>query len=172
MADFDFSTTAGETVDRELLVAYLNTGTSSAPAWSPLGKRVEDSSEDVDWGKETKQDILGETYTTLKKPVITQSFDPLPLDASDVAAKKIWNLAVVEQNAAALANLDMLIAHYYADSGDAKFGERYSSCAAEMTGLGGEGGGVLTISTEITYGGTRTKGTVSNTGGTVTFTAD
>ena len=40
MPDMEFNTTAGQTVDRELLVAYLNTGDSSTPVWSPLGTRV------------------------------------------------------------------------------------------------------------------------------------
>lgn len=30
MADLTFNTTEGQTIDRELLIAYLNTGTSSA----------------------------------------------------------------------------------------------------------------------------------------------
>ena len=45
MAEYTFTTAAGQTVARELLLAYLNTGTGSAPVWSVIGKRVEDSSE-------------------------------------------------------------------------------------------------------------------------------
>lgn len=61
MTDIEFNTNPGETVARELLVAYLNTGTASAPVWSPIGKRVEESAEEMDWSEETKQDILGAT---------------------------------------------------------------------------------------------------------------
>ena len=71
-----FNTKAGQTVDRGLLILYLNVGTKEAPEWAPVGKRVEDSSAEYDWGKESKTDIFGDTYTTLKKPTITQSFDP------------------------------------------------------------------------------------------------
>ena len=85
MADLTFNTTAGAVVARELLIAYLNTGTNSAPVWSPVGKRVEDSSAELDWGEETKNDILGQTYTTLKKPTITQTFEPGELDSDDAA---------------------------------------------------------------------------------------
>ena len=46
MADLEFNTTAGQTIDRELLIAYLNTGTAEAPVWSAIGKRVEDTSEE------------------------------------------------------------------------------------------------------------------------------
>lgn len=114
MADLTFNTNAGETIERELLIAYLNTGTSESATWSPIGKRVEDSSEEIDWGEETKQDILGHTHTTLKKPTITQTFEPCDLDSGDAAQVKIWNLAIKEQNAPALSNMDMLIVHLYA----------------------------------------------------------
>ena len=40
MADMTFNTPAGQVVDRKLLILYLNTGTNSAPVWSPIGKRV------------------------------------------------------------------------------------------------------------------------------------
>ena len=111
MAEYTFTTTAGQTVARELLLAYLNTGTSTAPVWSVIGKRVEDSSEEYDWNTESKKDILGDTYGTMKKPVITQSFEPCELDSGDTAQQKIWKMAVVDQDAMALAAQDMLIAH-------------------------------------------------------------
>ena len=76
MADMTFNTTPGQTVDRKLLLLYLNTGTESEPLWSVIGKRVEDSSMEFDWGDESKKDILGDTYTTMSKPTITQTFEP------------------------------------------------------------------------------------------------
>lgn len=93
MADLEFNTTAGQTVAREMLIAYLNTGESGTPVWSPIGKRVEDSSIEFDWQTETKVDIFGDTYTTGKKATKTQTFDPCELDGADNAQKKIWNLA-------------------------------------------------------------------------------
>lgn len=161
MADLTFNTPEGQTIDRELLIAYLNTGTTSAPVWSAIGKRVEESSIEMDWGQESKQDILGNTFTTMKKPTMTQTYDPIPLDSGDPAAVKMWNMAVKDHDAQALANQDMMIGHFYADSGEAKFAERYESCAIAVTSIGGEGGGTLNIASEITYGGTRTLGTVA-----------
>ena len=46
MPDLEFNTTAGQTIARELLIAYLNTGTEESPVWSAFGKRVEDSDEE------------------------------------------------------------------------------------------------------------------------------
>ena len=173
MADYTFNTTPGQTVARELLIAYLNTGTNSEPTWSPIGKRVEDSSAEYDWSDETKQDILGSTWGTMKKPIITQTFDPCELDAGDDAQKKIWDLAVVKQDAQALANMDMLIVHLYAGTANtAVFAERYESCMLKPSRLGGEGGGNIGMPIDVTYGGKRTVGTASVSNGTVTFTPE
>lgn len=173
MADLTFNTNAGETIKRELLIAYLNTGTNSTPVWSAVGKRVEDSSMEIDWSEETKQDILGETYTTMKKPTITQTFDPVELDAGDAAAVSIWNKAFKDQDYTALANMDMLIVHFYAGTAATPFAERYEACAVRPSGLGGEGGGTVNMPFDVTYGGKRTVGTASKdaTTGVVTFTA-
>ena len=171
MADATFNTTSGQTVKRQLLVAYLNTGTASQPVWSPFGKRVTDSSESYDWGEETNADILGNIFTTLKQPTITQSFDPYDLDGGDVALLKIWNLAVKDQDYPALAAQDVLIVHLYAGTADtAMIAERYSACAIRPTGLGGEGGGNVSMPIDVTYGGTRTLGTAAiSSAGVVTF---
>ena len=71
MSDQTFNTVPGRTMARELLIAYLNTGTKSSPIWSPLGRRVQDSSTEMDWSTDTVRDILGNTYGTMKKPTIT-----------------------------------------------------------------------------------------------------
>ncbi len=173
MPDLTFNTPSGQTIKRELLVAYVNTSATTSPVWSPLGKRVTDSEQSFDWGEDSSQDILGNTWSTMKKPVITQDFDPYDLDGGDVAAVKIWNLAVKEQNYTALAAQDMLIVHLYAGTASsAMFAERYAACSIRPSSLGGEGGGNLGMPISVTYGGTRTVGTASvNSSGVVTFSA-
>lgn len=174
MPDMTFNTPSGQTIKREMLVAYLNTSATSTPVWSPLGKRVTDSEQSFDWGKEDSQDILGNNWSSLKKPVITQDFDPYDLDGGDAAAVKIWNMAIKDQNYTALASQDMLIVHLYAGTAStAMFAERYASCSIEPSSLGGAGGGNLGMPISVTYGGTRTTGTASvSAAGVVTFTAD
>ncbi len=171
--DLSFLTPQGETVGRELMILYLNTGTSSAPVWSPIGKRAEDSSMEMDWGKETKRDVLGNNFNTAKKPIITQTFDPCPLDAGDAAQVKLWNLSVREQNHAALMAQDLLLVHFYAGDAENVFAERYDQCAVLPTSLGGEGGSFLSMPIEVTFGGERTVG-VAKRGAdkSVTFTPD
>lgn len=167
---FSFKTPAGQTVGRDLLILYLNTGTASAPEWSPIGKRVEDSSMDMDWSTETKQDILGGTYTTGKKATRTQTFDPCELDAGDTAQQHIWNLAIVEDDVNALLNQDVLLVHYYSTNEENEsFAERYPASAILPSSLGGEGGGNIGMPIDVTYGGVRQKGSVSGKGSDITF---
>lgn len=171
MADMNFVTAENQTVGRALLVLYLNTGTAAAPVWSPVGKRVEDSSMEMDWQRESKKDILDNTYSTMKDPIITQTFDPWELANGDAAQLSIWNKAIREHDAQALCNMDMLVVHLYAGAADATFAERYDACAVEVTGLGGAGGGNIGMPVTVTFGGTRSVGTAKNANGNVTFTA-
>lgn len=171
MADMTFNTTPGAVVARKMLVLYLNTGTADAPVWSAVGKRVEDSSMEYDWGEESKTDIFGEIYTTLKTPVITQTFDPCELDSGDVAQVKIWNQAIKDQDTGAMTNNDMLVVHTYAGTANTGvFAERYAACAVKPSGLGGSANVGMPI--DVTYGGTRTKGTAKVADGAVTFTPE
>lgn len=173
MAETTFNTPDGQTIAREKLVAYMNTGTGELPVWSPVGIRVPDSSMENDWQRDTSKDIMGNSYSNMKKPIVTQTFDPWPITKGDSAVEKIWNMAVKDQDAEALAAVDMLIVHLYAGTADtAMFAERYSACAIEVTGLGGEGGGNLSMPVSVTYGGTRTTGTAKVAEGAVTFTPD
>lgn len=172
--DVTFNVPAGETIARDFLGAYLDVADGGAEDWAPVGIRTTDSSEEMDWSEETTQDIWGKTYTTMKKPVISQTFDPWPLSGDDRAQQKIYQLAIVDQKAQALTNLRMLIVHFYTTvSGKtgASFAERYDSCQVKPSSLGGEGGGNIGMPVDVTYGGERTVGTASKgADGAVTFT--
>lgn len=171
LANTTFNTPSGQTIARKLLMLFLNTGTTSAPVWSIIGKRVEESSAEYDWDKETKRDVLGNTYTTLSTPTITQSFDPCNLDAGEAALTALWELGVKEQDAAALANQDMLMVHcYVGTAGTAMFAERYSGSAIEPTSLGGST--TVDMPLTITFGGERTIGTAAIENGVCTFTPE
>ena len=82
-AKYTIKGNTGESAARDLMIAYLNTGTSSAPVWSPMGRTVEDSSVEYDYSQETKTDILGETHVTAKTPTATQTFSGNNLIAGD-----------------------------------------------------------------------------------------
>ena len=171
MAELKFNTPAGNTVARKMLILYMNTGTSAAPKWSVVGRRVEDSSMEFDWGEDSTTDILGETHTKYKPPVITQTFEPCDLDSADEALQKIWNQAIRDQDTGAMANNDLLVVHTYAGTADtAVFAERYPSSAIRPSGLGGSANVGMPIN--VTFGGQREKGTAAVADGVVTFTKE
>lgn len=171
MDDLKFNTSDGATVARNLLILYLNTGTSSAPVWSMIGKRVEDSSMEYDWGEETKTDILGNTYTSLKAPTITQTFEPCELDAADAAQVKLWNQSIRNHDLSAMTNNDLLVVHAYTGTADAgAFAERYPSSTLRPSSLGGSSNIGMPI--DVTFGGKRSVGTAKVSNGALDFAPD
>lgn len=171
MADYTFNTIEGQTVARDMLLLFLNTGTKETPIWSPVGYRVEDSAMEMDWQKQSSQDIMGQTYSTMKKPVKTQSFTPWALTNGDVAQKHLWKLAIVDEDAQALCNQDVLVVHKYAGTlNTAVLAIRNESSSIEVTSFGGAGGGNLEMPINVTYGGNRTIGTAAVENKVVTFT--
>ena len=169
---YEFKAPAGQTIERKLYLCCGNSGTYAAPVWGKVGRRVEDSSAEMDWSEESKKGIYGDTFSEMKTPIITQSFDPLPMEGGDDFLQHIWKLAVVDQDAAALCNQDLLLVHLYAqdEEGNA-FAERYPASMVKPTSLGGEGGGTLEMPIDVTFGGERETGTASVAAdGTITFT--
>ena len=170
---FKFNTKPGQVIDRKMYLVCGNYGTADAPKWGRMGKRVEESSAEMDWSEETKQDVLGDTYTTMKTPVISQTFDPCELDSGDEYQQHVWRLSTVDQDAPALCNQDLLRIHLYAEDEEGNvFAERFHSSMVKPTGLGGPGGGSLTMPIDVTFGGMREVGTASVADdGTITFMA-
>lgn len=164
------NTPAGQTVARELMIAYLDTGTEGAPKWSAIGKRVTSANMSYDWAKSTNRDILGNIHTDMKKPIITESFDPIPIDSGDAAVVKLWQLGIRDQDRMALSSQKVMVAHFYSGAEKQNFAEVYDSSAIVVSRAGGDGGDNLTIAAEVTFGGNRTVGTVSKGTDGVTFT--
>lgn len=168
-------TTAGEGVSatREMMIAYLNTGTTATPVWSPMGAKVTDSNIKYDWSIENNTDILGNAYTTAKTAQMTQSFSGSEIVAGDEVMNHLVDLAVVQKNAAKLVNQDCLIVHTYLKNSDGEaFAERYPASSVVPTTLGGEGGATLVTDIDVSYGGARSIGSATVSDGVVTFTED
>lgn len=168
MENTNFNAENGQTVGRAMLLLALNVGSADAPDWALIGRRVEESSAEFDWQRESKKDILNNTYSTMRDPIITQSFEPWEISGGDKAQLEIWNKAVRDHDAQALCNMDLLMIHLYA--GDSAFAERYPASAVEVTGLGGAGGGNIAMPITVTFGGERQVGTAKVENGVITFT--
>ena len=67
--------------------------------------------------------------------------------------------------------LALIHKYVYSYGTSAFFAERYKACAVEISSLGGDGGGNLTMPINVTYGGERTVGSVTVAEGKFTFTA-
>lgn len=171
---YTISADTGKSAKREMMITALNTGTAASPAWKALGKKVEESSIDLDWGDETKKDILGHVYTTAQKPTKEQEFSGNNFIGGDDVMNYISDLAIVKEDFTALTQQECLIIHtYLTDSTGKAFAERYSECSILPSSLGGVGGGVLISDVTVKYGGTRTTGTATySEDGGITFTAD
>lgn len=172
MADTYTITTTGEGVSatREMMITYLNTGTADAPIWSAMGAKVTDSSIEYDWSLENNTDILGNAYTTAKTAQMTQNFNGGEIRAGDKVMNHLADLAVVQKSAVKLVNQDCLIVHTYLKNSEGQsFAERYPASSVVPTTIGGEGGAPLVTDIDVTYGGTRSKGSAVVTDGAVTF---
>ena len=174
MAEYTITTTGeGVSATREMMIAYLNTGTADSPVWSPMGAKVTDSNIEYDWSIEKNTDILGNAYTTAKTAQMAQSFSGSEIVAGDEVMNHLVNLAVVQKSAVQLVNQDCLIVHtYLKDSSGKSFAERYPSSSVVPTTLGGEGGAALVTDIDVTYGGARSIGSATVEDGVVTFTPD
>lgn len=173
MADnLTFNVGAQQPAKTEALLTLLNVGTKDAPDWAPLGIRVTSSSTEMDWQKEEVVDIIGNVYSNIKKPIITQTFDSWTVNGDDRAQELVWNMGIKDQNTSALQAQDILRVHFYAGSKEAPFAERYAASTILINSLGGEGGGNLAMPITVTYGGERTTGTATSADGKITFTPD
>lgn len=158
---FKLNGTPGKPIDRKQYLVYGNSGMYESPNWSVIGKRVEESSAEENWSENSLTDILGDTYSDMKTPITSQSFDPCPIDAGDEYQAKLVQHYVIDRDAQALVSQDLIRVHLYLTDGNGHaFAERFPASMVKPTGLGGEGGGNLTMPVDITFGGTRERGYV------------
>ena len=143
----------------------LKTIRSLAMSQGFYGRLLRDLNNYPEWLNELEEQHFN-TPLDMRTPSYT--------DAGDAAQVKLWNVAIKDQDAQALANQDMLLVHFYAGTASTPFAERYPNCMVEITGLGGEGGGNIGMPITVTFGGTRVTGTASRDAstGVVTFSAD
>ena len=87
MADMTFLTDSGATIERKMMIAYLNTGEAGTPVWSAIGKRVEDSSDLLDDSKRHREVV---TFSDPEKPKrVRREAAPKVVLGKPEAAKKV-----------------------------------------------------------------------------------
>ena len=172
-----YTVTGNGKIARETLICYLKTGETGSnpavPVWSPLGKGVESSALEYDWQEESVKDILGDTENSAKKPIMSQEFEG-PLYATQDAYKKIWELAIRDQDVQNLASQTCLIVHAYTTDGETNpkfFAETYDGCMITAS-LSGDGGSDLILNSKCQFGGKRVTGGATLSDRVPTFTPD
>ena len=162
-----FNLAAGTKAERKLMITYVNVGTTASPEWEALGAGVEDSALEFNFDEKTLTDILGITSTTISKPQRKQTLDPFTLREGSDLQVKLYNIIRYERWSE-LANLDMLIVHYYVGATGSFEAERFTGSAINPKSLGGSS--TLDMPIDVIFGGTHTLGTAANAAGVVTFT--
>lgn len=162
-----FNLDTGQKAERNLLIAYANTGTEASPSWEAMGYGVEDSSMEFDFSEETKTDVLGLTTTNLKAPTRKQSFEPCEIREGSALQLKLYN-AIRYERWSELMAMDMLIVHYYVGSTGSFEAERFTGSTVVVKSIGGSS--TLDMPFDVIYGGTHTLGTAAIASGVVTFT--
>lgn len=163
-----FNLDSGQKAERNLLIAYANTGTSETPVWEAMGLGVEDSSIEFDFGEETKTDILGKTSTNLSAPTRKQSFEPCEIREGSALQLKLYNI-IRNERWSELMNMDLLIVHYYVGTTGSFEAERFTGSTIVPQSLGGSK--TLDMPYDVIYGGDHALGTAAIASGVVTFTA-
>ncbi|MDD6313305.1 MAG: hypothetical protein PUB08_07630 [Firmicutes bacterium] len=156
--------------ERKLLVTAVNTGTSSEPVWEVVGVRVEDSSIDYNPDTETFTDILGITYTDIKKTEPAQDVEPFTIRGGSILAAQLDD--IMQRNALSeLSLFDVLVIRgFYGTSTNGYKAEKHSGCTIEVKSIGGDSNVNMPIC--IHYSNDKTFGTVNSLKSPITFTED
>ncbi|MBQ9428616.1 MAG: hypothetical protein IJU41_03620 [Clostridia bacterium] len=167
----DFNVSAGQKVERKLLVTAVNVGTSTQPEWQIVGTGIEDSSIELNPDVQTVTDITGVTETTVNKLEPKQGFDPFTVRGGSKLAFKLWDIwkrkAVSE-----FSQFEVLIAYGFVDGATTGTfeAEKHTGCTISVTSIGGSA--FVDMPIEISYSNDVTLGSVDKLRGSdIAFTA-
>ena len=165
----DFNVDNGVKVARKLLMTYVDVSDSSTPEWEIVGRGVEESAIELNPETETVTDILGITETSITKWEATQTFEPNTVKGGsklNMKLHQIWQDKTPEK----LTQFKVLIVYAYLGTSNKFEAEMHKNCTVNPTSIGGSA--YVDMPIEITYSNDITKGTVSMSDGTPTFTAN
>lgn len=175
-----FTETTNSTIARKSLVTYVNVGTPQAPEWYALGYHCDDSSISIEMDSDTSTDILGNTFTDVGSPQLSQDLDPFPIttgtnDSKNKFMQKIHDLRMVGDYTKFSNAFDCLIVYFYAGKdeggGTIKYdAQRYPESTITLGDFGGSADSPLSQGITINYGGQMEVGYVTKDGeGKITY---
>lgn len=164
---------AEQTVARKELVAYVKVNNT----WVPIGWHCTDSSMNVEIDTDTQKDILGNVFTNVSIPELSQEFDPLPIRQNPQnvgvdALQQLLHDQWMSQNFS--GTYDTLIVYLYAgvlDSNPQKYdAHRFPASTIVPGDFGGSADEPLNRPITVNFGGMMEQGTVTINEGVVTYT--
>jgi len=151
---------------REQLILFMNTGTSSAPVWSVIGRDIEDLSRTMNYDVQSKNNILGEASVDVTKGPQTTTVDPVKMDNDDPVAERLYDIYAKNLDGSDVEN-DFVEVSAFKQAGAGEYEAFRQNGAISLTSFGGDTTGV-NAPFEINWKGERVAGTFNPT--TKTFT--
>lgn len=164
----DFAGTAGQKIERKLLLTYVNCSAfgenySSTPTWQLVGKGVEDSSIEHNPSVTTTTDITGVTETSVDELQSSQSFEPMTVRVGSKLHFKLTD--ILERKAKSeFALFEVLIVRAYITETDSSatvyHAEKQTGCTVYPTSEGGSA--YVDMPIQINFSNNSTLGTVAS----------
>lgn len=175
-----FTADTNSTIARKSLVTYVNVATAQNPSWYALGYHCDDSSISIEMDTTTNSDILGNTFTDVGIPQLSQDLDPLPIttgtqDARNAFMQRIHNLRMAGDYTRFSNAFDCLIVYLYAGNNAVNpvqyDAQRYPESTISLGDFGGSADAPLSQGITVNFGGMMQVGYVTIVDNVVTFTA-
>ena len=168
-----FPAAVEQTVARKELVAYIKVDDT----WVPIGWHCTDSSMNVEIDTDTQKDILGNVFTNVSTPELSQEFDPLPIrqNPQNVGVDKLQQLLHDQwMNQNFSGSYDTLIVYLYAGDANAnptKYdAHRFPASQIVPGDFGGSADEPLNRPITVHFGGAMEQGKATIVDGVVAYT--
>lgn len=155
-------------ISRKSLMHFVNVGTSSEPEWELLGDGIEELSREMNNNVETKQDILGQTSTTVTKGNQVSSFDPFKCRKDSKLFQKLYQIYTDDLELSDV-EMEFLEVSVFDEISEGTYAAIKQVGAVDLKSIGGDTTG-LDMPFDVNYIGAKVKGQF--VASTKTFTAD
>ena len=162
IAGFSNSLATGEQAERKLLRIAVDVSTSAAstPSWEILGGGIESSDLETNPEVESKQDILGNNRTSVKKFEPAQSLDPYTVEGGSAIHDILTRLFLLKEKSG-FSQFKILVMYGWMknEKGDI-YAEIHKNSTITMSKYGGDS--YVDMPIDIKLSNDKTYGTVSD----------
>ena len=144
-------------IARKFLAHFINTAPTSEPKYERLGKDLEELSTELNPELETKNNILGETSTTLSSYQAQFSVEPYYADEGTGLHTFLQDI-IDNRKTLDEVKTDVLEVHMWENQGEGVYVAYKEECIVEISSYGGDTTGYQ-IPFNVHLTGNRTKGT-------------